>query len=209
MSNSPVPTLLSPTAAEFYPGQIAHPSPAPSERVSSPATPPQQALNAQPQYQLPQQPQALPYCSPLFYGYQPYPLYDGYTHYYNQVHNPYDFRATPPMHYAQPQGPTSYVGYTVGSPEAFGTQFSDIHGLRAGRMSSQNTHWDRYATGNGMDPNTATYKKKSKKNKRKNYKNRARDQDQEQDQDQDQVQQQRPGGEASGTRSRSSLGEQD
>ncbi|KAI4646860.1 hypothetical protein J4E93_005084 [Alternaria ventricosa] len=212
MSDSPVPAPLSPTAAEFFPGQAAHPSPAPSERVSSPATPPQHALNAQFQYQLPQQPQGLPWCSPSFYGYQPYPLYDGYTHYYNQVHNPFDMHATPPMHYVQPQGPmwtqtqTSYIGYTEGTPDAFTDQHREVNSVRAGRMPYQNPHGEHHQTGNGANPNTA-YRRRPRKNNRKRYQNRARDQNQDQDEDQnyeqDHEQQQRPGGEASGTYRRS------
>ncbi|KAI4623727.1 hypothetical protein J4E80_003539 [Alternaria sp. BMP 0032] len=210
MSDSPVPALLRPTAAEFVPGQLAHPSPASSERVSSPATPPQQGFNAHPQYQLPQHPQGLPYCSPGFYGYQPYPLYDGYTHYYNQVHNPFDFHATPPMNYVQPQGPMwnheqfSSIEYTAGTPEPFTNQHREVNGVRAGTMPYQNNHQGRYQNGNGVDPNTGL-RRRPRKNNRRKYNRRAReeeqqqqDHDQDQDDDHDQEHQQRPGGEASG-----------
>ncbi|KAI4704093.1 hypothetical protein J4E81_001157 [Alternaria sp. BMP 2799] len=224
MSDSPVPALLRPTAAEFVPGQLAHPSPASSERVSSPATPPQQGFNAHPQYQLPQHPQGLPYCSPGFYGYQPYPLYDGYTHYYNQVHNPFDFHATPPMNYVQPQGPMwnheqfSSIEYTADTPEPFTNQHREVNGVRAGTMPYQNNHQGRYQNGNGVDPNTGL-RRRPRKNNRRKYNHRARGQNQNQDHDQDQdhdddddqghEQQQKPGGEASGTYRRNPPREQD
>jgi hypothetical protein len=171
MSDSSPPSFLSPTAAEFCPGQTAHPSPAPSEPCSSPLTPSHEVLNAQPQYQLHPQPQ--PYCGQQsFYGYQPYPLFDGYTQSY-ESHPP------PPNYYAPPPGPVwtppqnGYVGYAVEHQEAFAGQFSRVQDARAGNILYQ--PWDRYGTGNGVKLDSAIdafKKKKAKKNKRKKFNNK-------------------------------------
>jgi hypothetical protein len=133
MPTTPTPSLLNATATEFAPGHSAHPSPAPSERFSSPSTP-LSAVNFQSQFQFPPQKY---YSQQKQYGYQPFPLFNGYT-------QTYDFPATPPPYSAQPQGAVpwypqqnGYVSYTVNSQEPFDDQFRELQGVRNGYVPSQ------------------------------------------------------------------------
>jgi hypothetical protein len=133
MPTTTTPSLLNATAAEFAPGQSAHPSPAPSECFSSPS-PPLSAVNFQSQFQFPPQKY---HSQQKHYGYQPFPLFNGYT-------QAYDFLATPPPYSAQPQGAVhwypqqdGYVSYTVNSQEPFDDQFRELQGVRNGYFPSQ------------------------------------------------------------------------
>ncbi|KAG9194610.1 hypothetical protein G6011_04645 [Alternaria panax] len=178
MSAPPTPSLLDASACAFSPGQSAHPSPAPSERFSSPS-PPLSAVKFQSQFQL--QPQQ--YLGPQKqYGYQPFPIFNGYT-------QAYEFQATPPPYSPQPEGAASWypqqnghVGYTIDSHEPFADQFTELQGVRDGHIPSQKT-WYHDGTGNYFNNyNNDAPKNNAKKNKRKKFNrlNKAQDRAEEQ-----------------------------
>jgi hypothetical protein len=112
------------------------------------------------------------------YGYQPYPIFNGY----NQA---YDLPATSPTCYAQPQGPAwtpeqnVYVGYTVDPYEPFAVQLNELQGIRSGQIPHQQNAWNNYGNGTGMNinvGNVGAHKKKAKKNKRRKFNsNKGRD----------------------------------
>ncbi|CAN9282152.1 unnamed protein product [Alternaria alternata] len=163
MPNSPTPGLLDATASAFSPGQSTHPSPAPSERFSSPSTP-LSAVDFQSQSQF--QPQQ--YFGPQKHpGYQPFPIFNGYT-------QAYEYHATPPPYSTQTQGAASWhpqqdghVSYTVNPNEPFADQFIELQGVRNGYVPGQNT-WYHYGNGNYINNyNNDVPKKSTKKNKRK------------------------------------------
>ncbi|KAL1798747.1 hypothetical protein ACET3X_002784 [Alternaria dauci] len=179
MPTSRTPSLLDATALAFSPGQNAHPSPPYSERFSSPSSP-LSAVDFQAQFP----PQTQQYYGPQKpYGYQPYPLFNGYTQAYE-----YELTSPPPCPaqfqgavpwYPQQNGYNGYVDYRADQYEPFADQFTELQGVRNGCIPGQQNTWHHYGTegymNNNNNYNNNVPKKIAKKNKRKKMNKLKRD----------------------------------